>query len=150
MQDAKNVILSGLSAGTASAVVLCFLCWRRDKVPWQVANATSHWVNGARAARTALLDLRHTGTGILTHYLASCFWAVPFMILLERRRSRTTLGAALATVATAAGVDYLIVPKRLTPGWELVLPRSEVGVGFLGMALGLVASGWLVSKQQSQ
>lgn len=55
MRNAKNIVLSGLLAGTTSAAVLCLLARRRDKSLWQVLNATSHWVHGE--ARHALIVL---------------------------------------------------------------------------------------------
>jgi len=48
--------------------------------------------------------------------------------------------------AIAAVVDYGIVPKRLTPGWELSLSRKSMAGAFASLAIGL-AAGALVSRQ---
>jgi hypothetical protein len=37
----------------------------------------------------------------------------------------------------AAVVDYGLVPKRFTPGWEDPLPIRSIAGGFAGLALGL-------------
>jgi hypothetical protein len=37
----------------------------------------------------------------------------------------------------AATVDYGITPKRLTPGWELVLPTRSMFGAFPALAIGL-------------
>jgi hypothetical protein len=38
-------------------------------------------------------------------------------------------------------VDYHLIPRRLTPGWELRVSRGSVALGFaaLGLSLGLAA-----------
>jgi hypothetical protein len=48
--------------------------------------------------------------------------------------------------AIAAIVDYGIVPKRLTPGWELSLSKKSMAGAFASLAIGL-AAGALVSRQ---
>ncbi|MBP2238721.1 hypothetical protein J2Z31_005262 [Sinorhizobium kostiense] len=45
--------------------------------------------------------------------------------------------------ATARGPDR---PKRLTPGWETVLPKRSVGAAFAAMALGLALGGDGITK----
>ncbi|HJU18551.1 MAG TPA: hypothetical protein VJ770_19030 [Stellaceae bacterium] len=46
--------------------------------------------------------------------------------------------------AIAAAVDYGATPKRLTPGWELVLSKHLMVATYGAMALGL-AGGALVT-----
>jgi len=41
--------------------------------------------------------------------------------------------------AIAAVIDYGAMPKRLTPGWELVLSKGSITVTYVAMALGLTA-----------
>lgn len=48
--------------------------------------------------------------------------------------------------ATAALVDYGIVPRRLSPGWEGPLPPASVPGGFVGLFAGLVLGGLLNSS----
>ena len=50
-----------------------------------------------------------------------------------------------ATAALAATVDYLAMPRRLTPGWELALSIRSIGLTFVGLALGL-AGGALLAR----
>ncbi|WEX75283.1 hypothetical protein PYH37_000673 [Sinorhizobium numidicum] len=61
------------------------------------------WRSAARADR---LDIPHTGVGVLTHYLACCFWAVLFTFLLDRQHSNSPLNTAIFTASMAAFVDY--------------------------------------------
>jgi hypothetical protein len=48
--------------------------------------------------------------------------------------------------AVAGVVDYGIVPRRLTPGWELALPPKSVAAVLAAMALGLAAGGILAQR----
>ena len=64
---------------------------------------------------------------------------MPFEIWLATRPPRTTtrlLRDACIMSAIAAGIDYGATPKRLTPGWELVLSRRSMGATYGAMALG--------------
>jgi hypothetical protein len=47
--------------------------------------------------------------------------------------------------AIAAAVDYGMVPKRLTPGWEDVLSKRSIAVTYVALAAGL-ALGALVNQ----
>jgi hypothetical protein len=47
--------------------------------------------------------------------------------------------------AIAAAIDYGATPKRLTPGWELVLSKRSMAATYGAMALGL-AAGALVAR----
>jgi hypothetical protein len=76
------------------------------------------------------------------------FWAVPFEAWLAARPPRTTAGLlrdACAMSAIAAAIDYGVTPKRLTPGWELVLSKRSMVATFGAMALGL-AAGALIAR----
>ena len=53
---------------------------------------------------------------------------------------------ATTVSAIAAIVDYGLVPKRLTPGWEEPLPIRSVAGGFAGLALGLALGGLVTAK----
>lgn len=83
----------------------------------------------------------HTGVGIVTHHLATMFWS----LVLEKwlgPRKRTFPELALAGAATsilAAVMDYGLVPRRLSPGWELALTRKSMAGAFAAMAVDLAA-----------
>lgn len=46
-------------------------------------------------------------------------------------------GAAVSTLACVT--DYHVVPKRLTPGFELRLPAGALAAAYAALALGLSA-----------
>ena len=138
--------LSALVTGTAASVVstaaLALLAQGEGKSAFQPTNATSHWLHGDRAASHGKPDAAHTLIGYATHHASALFWAVPFEAWLAARPPRTAgalLRDACAMSAIAAVIDYGATPKRLTPGWELVLSKRSIAATYVAMALGLAA-----------
>jgi hypothetical protein len=142
-------LVSGSIASAVSAVVLAGLAKAEGVAPVQPINATSHWLHGDDAGKVKDIDVKHTGTGVATHHGACIFWATLFETL---RAATPHAGPAriardAVTVATiAAVVDYGLVPKRLTPGWEEPLPIRSVAGGFAGLALGLALGGMITGR----
>lgn len=107
-------------------------------------NATSHVLWGDAAGRTDAVDVKHTLPGFFINVGAGVFWALVHELVLARlpRRDRA---AAVASGAAVAGlayvVDYHLIPRRLSPGWELRLPRKSVALGFAVLGLSLAVAG---------
>jgi hypothetical protein len=144
--------LSALVTGTAASIVstaaLALLARAEGKSAVQPTNATSHWLQGDSAALYRGADAAHTLVGYATHHASTLFWAVPFEAWLAFRPPHTVAGLlrdACAMSAIAAAIDYGVTPKRLTPGWELVLSKRSVAATYGAMALGL-AAGALVAR----
>ena len=85
--------------------------------------------------------LKYTGTGIVANLGASVFWALLYEALRRGRRDESntpgTLGRALLVSAAAYVVDYHVVPKRFTPGFELRLPGRALAAIYAALAFGL-------------
>jgi hypothetical protein len=137
---ARSVITSAAaSATTGAALMLLGRHERRGALA--PLNASSHWLYGDHVGRQRRADLARTGVGVGTHHLAIMFWSVALEAALGREK-KTLPELALAgalTAATAAAFDYLVVPRRLSPGWELALTRKSMAGAFGAMALGLAA-----------
>ncbi|MBS3650981.1 hypothetical protein KEU06_20415 [Pseudaminobacter sp. 19-2017] len=151
-RELKDTALAATIAGTianlAVTATLGALARGQGKSPLQPINATSHFFEGPQAGKVKEADLRHTGTGFLTNHAASIFWALPLQLLISQSRQttgRTVAGAALVS-GLAALVDYGLMPKRLTPGWEHALPARSVAIGFGALAVGL-AAGSLIARR---
>lgn len=138
----RAAVVSGTVASLATSAVLAVLARTEGRGALQTTNATSHWVHGPRAGRQRSADLSHTGVGFLTHHVSALFWALPFHLWLARRPDRTggeiARDAAL-TAALAAVVDYGVVPRRVTPGWEHALSKSSIAIAYVALAAGLAA-----------
>ncbi|MFQ6240473.1 hypothetical protein [Sinorhizobium meliloti] len=146
MARVSLIAASGLCAGLAALAALAVSAERRNRSPWRPINATSHWIHGPRSGSVSRPDLAHTGTGFITHMLASFWWALPFSAMIGRSARLSpsrVVAAAAGTTALAALVDYGLVPKRLTPGWELALPKSDLMMAYVAMGLGLVLGTYL-------
>lgn len=132
-------------AAVLSAVVLGAAAVIQGEPPWLPLNATSHVLFGPEAAEFRGIDLTHTGLGLVIHLAAALFWAA-VALLFARMGDRPSIilawSAALTTAAIAGIVDFGLMPARLTPGWELVLPPAGLFAALLamgvGMALGMI------------
>jgi hypothetical protein len=150
-QIGLSALISGTVASLVSAAALALLAKGENKSAVQPLNATSHWIHGSGAGNVRAVNVSHTATGYATHHGACVFWATLLETLLagrtERRASNVVKYAALVA-AIAAIVDYWIVPKRLTPGWEYALSKPSITSGFAAMAAGLALGGLLTSASQ--
>lgn len=142
---ARTLIL-GAAVTAATTVVLAASAGARGRSVAQPLNATAHWLYGPSSGAVRSADVRHTLAGMVTHYGASVFWALVFEFLRGRSFERTSLMPAAWTSLIAAIVDYGIVPKRLTPGWELVLPKRPIALVYAVMAATLAAVDRLVRR----
>lgn len=139
--------LAGVSAAVVSALALGAMSAARGLPAWLPLNATSHVLHGPDAASTPALDLAHTGLGAAIHVGSCFFWAAVAVLLIRKARRGSAWQAwvaGLGTAILAGGVDYGLMPERLRPGWELVLPPLGVAAGLAamgaGLALGLIAA----------
>lgn len=139
--------VSATATAITSGVALAATARAEGNGALQPLNATSHWLNGPRAADVRTDDVAHTGVGWATHYAATFFWAALFEGWVGRKRPLAPLplardAAVMASVAAA--VDYLATPKRFTPGWEYVLSKRFMALAYAalgaGLALGALAT----------
>ncbi len=114
---------------------------------WQPINAISHIIWGRGAARRTQFAARYSLAGLALNYAACAFWAWFQDAATRRLHLPPTAGAAAgiaAAVSAAAYVtDYHLVPRRLTPGFELSLSRRHFPWLYGALALGLMMPGLL-------
>jgi hypothetical protein len=146
----REGVLSGTLAGVLSAAVLLAAGKRETGSAVAPVNAESHWLWGDESLREDRPTLRHTLTGIVTHQLSTVFWATLYRTLRGRRAVRSVPEALLGGVATsvaAAAIDYTLMPKRLTPGFEHRLSRGSM-VGVFAAIAGGIAVGALLLRDR--
>jgi hypothetical protein len=147
----REGIVSGTLAGLFSAAALAATSRRDAGSPVAAINAESHWLWGDESLRQDRPTLKHTLTGMVTHQLSTVFWALLHALVrgdrhAARRVPQAVLGG-LATSAAAAAIDYTLVPKRLTPGFEHRLSKgSMVGV-FAAIAAGIAVGTLLLHER---
>jgi hypothetical protein len=134
-----RALISGTLAAAAVTVVASFASRRATGSYASALNASSHIIWGDRAARRHAYTMKYTGVGFLANYGASMLWALVYEMLGRRKRRgrlRALRDSALVS-AIAYLVDYHVVPRRLTPGFELRLPTRALAAVYGALAVGL-------------
>ncbi|AMO25176.1 hypothetical protein UC35_01015 [Ramlibacter tataouinensis] len=146
-QALREGVVTGSLAGVLSTAVLVLAGMRQNRSAAAPINAASHWIWGDESLREDRPTWRHTLPGYLTQHAASIFWAALYSRVWGHRREAKqwpqALAGAATTCAVAGVVDYLVVPKRLTPGYEHRLSTGAMVAVYAalaaGFALGAVA-----------
>jgi hypothetical protein len=151
----RGVAASGSAASLLSITALALLGRRDSGSALAPLNAPSHWLFGRRALRQDGASLRYTATGLLTHQLSALFWALFYEGLLHRARpgapsAARQLGDAALVTAAAAVVDLLVVPERLTPGFEHRLSRGSLALVYAAFGIGLACGGMWVERRRGR
>lgn len=164
---AGRAVISGTIGGLAAAAAASLAGKREDGSYAGPLNATSHIIWGDEAARQDEPSLKYTLTGFLLNHASAIFWALFYEKLLgkgEKRQSwhhpknwnqgargdRTTaaptedaiLKPILDSAAVTAGaylIDYHLIPRRFTPGFEKRLSGKSMAAVFVALAAGLAA-----------
>jgi hypothetical protein len=137
----ERALISGSLAAAAVTLVVSLAGRRSTGSSAAALNATSHFLWGERAGREHGYSLKYTATGFIANYGASVFWALFYEALAggKRRTAARALRDGALISAAAYVTDYHVVPKRLTPGFEMRLPRAALGGVYAALALGLSA-----------
>jgi hypothetical protein len=103
-------------------------------------NAVSHVIWGDQAAQRDSLSGKYTATGLAVNHAGAMFWAAVYEKLFGNVRSVPAVLTGSAAVAAVAYItDYHLVPKRLTPGYELRVSRTALAAIYGALALALSA-----------
>ena len=145
----ERALVAGSFAGLATTATLAFLGARQGGSAAAPINATSHVLWGDEAGAADGVDVKHTLPGLLINGGAGVFWALVRELISARLPQRDP-ATAVATGAAVAGlayvVDYHLIPRRLTPGWELRLPRRSVALGFVALGAALAIAGLIQDR----
>jgi hypothetical protein len=135
----SDALISGTLAGIASAATATAAGRATGAAPAAALNAVSHVLWGDRAAQQNAASGRYTVTGFVINHAASIFWATCYSALRRRvgRGPAGALASAAATAGLAYFVDYHLVPRRLTPGYELRLSGKQIALIYAAIALSL-------------
>lgn len=152
MNILTTAVRDGAVAGTVatllSTALLAVIGRRESASAVAPVNAVSHWLWGDESLRADGADLRHTLTGLLTHHGAAMFWASLYSLLYGHREDAKTpvqaVAGGIATSAVAYVVDYHVVPKRLTPGWEHRMTPRSLAATYGSLAVGFTLGALLL------
>jgi hypothetical protein len=116
--------------------------------PWEPFDAISHIAWGDRAFLRDELDVRHTLVGFLLNVGAVAMWSALHGIIVGRRSHMPraiplALASGVVVAATAYVVDFKVVPKRVTPGFEKKLPARPLRKVYAILAVSFAAGSLL-------
>lgn len=134
---AWRAVLGGAVASLLSSAVITLESRRWTGRAASGTNATSQWIWGDEARRRERPSPRHTVTGYAIHHASSLFWAAVFDATTARRVIARPAARAAVVAATAAFVDYAVMPRRFSPGIEAHLPARSIATVYAAFGLGL-------------
>ena len=135
---------SGSVASVVSTAVLSVCGCVEHRDPFLPLNGPSQWVWGRHAPHVPGFSIRHTVAGYVIHHTMSVLWATVFEKMRAGKAATRgpvhPLGAAVATSAAACFVDYRVMAKRFTPGFEKQLSRWSLLATYSAFALALAGA----------
>jgi hypothetical protein len=147
----REGVVAGTVASLLSTAVLAAYGRRQAGSPFAPTNAVSHWLWGDEALRAQEPSWRYTFGGYVTHHLAAVFWAALYSRLYGHRDAAKELPQAIAggvaTSAVSCLVDYTLVPKRLTPGFEHRLSAGAMVTAYGALAVGFALGALLLRRR---
>lgn len=136
------------SAVTAAAVAMCGRA--EDGSALAPLNAVSHILWGDEAAEHEEADVEHTAAGVALNTAAITSWAGVYELAFGRSARRGNIAAAMIGGIAVSGlayvVDYYVVPKRLTPGFEKRLSAKSMFAAYAALAVSLPVAGLIESR----
>lgn len=110
---------------------------RHDGATPAGTNAASQWFWDRQARRARGWSWRHTAVGYAVHHASSLFWAMGHEAWKAAATPRKPLARSAAMATLAYVVDYHVVPKRLSPGFEHRIGTRGMVATYAAFALGL-------------
>jgi hypothetical protein len=150
---ARHTLVYSLASGLLSTAALLWRGRRETGNAAAAINAPSHWLYGDRALRQDGVSARYTLTGSLIHFASSGLWGALYETMRRSRRRPTPVNAvtdAVALTAVASVVDLVLVPRRLTPGFERRLRPASTALVYAGFAVALALTGAVLSRRRSR
>ncbi|HEY4530736.1 MAG TPA: hypothetical protein VIG97_10500 [Luteimonas sp.] len=146
---ARRAVESGSLASVLSTLVVSAFSRSRSGATAAGTNAASQWFWYPRARHVDRPSLRYTAVGYGVHHASSLLWGTAFEAL--RPREATAPGRAVRASAVALGayvVDYHVVRRRLSPGFENRIGAAGVLAAYSVFALGLYIAASRVSARK--
>lgn len=143
----QRTLFSGSVASVVSGIAAMIASRAEAGRAAAALNGPSQWISGRALPQPKRLDARRTTVGYAIHHASSLLWAT----LFESRIARNVLprdGArALAVAALAATVDYAIVPRRFSPGFERHISPPSIAASYVAFAAGLALASHLFDER---
>lgn len=147
----SNILMLAVWSTTATMLAVVSLAGLTGKHLLAPVQAISHIAFGEQAYLTNRLNLTFASVGFLLNAFAMVGWSVVAELIL--RGLKVTPSSVLGTFAIgfcisalAYWVDFKVVPKRFTPGFEHVLSRRALYLVYwiLAISIGMGSLGRVV------
>ena len=155
MRPDRSLVADALATGAITAVATfalpALLRARRGEPVAAAFNAESHVLWGEEAARHDGITPEYTGVGAATHFGACFFWSAIYEAVMGdavRTSPREDFAGAAAVAAGAYVIDYHVVPKRFTPGFEMRFSPGDMLAFFATLAATLPLRRLLVRRSR--
>ncbi len=143
----RDAVRSGSLASVLSTVAVSVCSRLRVGSAAAGTNAASQWVWYPRARFQHAPSRRYTTVGYLIHHASSLFWAAGYEAMHPGRATQGGRVARAAGIAALAYlVDYHVVPRRLSPGFEHKVGPAGMVTVYAAFAAGLWASTLLADR----
>ena len=148
VQHAENVVRTATLSTLATTGTVTALSKFETQHAAAALNATSHIIWGDRAMDVKTADAKHTLVGGALNASAMGFWALASELLPRATSLWTALLKGTLVSGAAYVVDYVVVPKRLTPGFERHLSRKGLFITYGAFAAALAAGECLAMRRR--
>lgn len=148
----KSIVQTAVAATVATTAATAVAGVVENGNPAAPVNAISHIVWGEKAAHRDAASTKYTWTGAALNAGAMLSWAAFHHAVFNRSRSRSVAGnlaRGAATAGIAYVVDYHVVPKRLTPGFEKRLSNRSLFAIYAALAVSLAFGSQLAGGRRS-
>lgn len=134
---AKRTTVTGAIASACALAALLVVSRRETGKPFAALNGSSQLVHGDKALRAREPSLRFTVPALLIHHASAHWWAAAQEHPALIRRVPAPAVRASGLMVCAAILDYGLLPRRLSPGYEGQLSARGIGLVFGAIAAGL-------------
>ena len=138
-----RALVSGSVASVLSGVAAMIASRSETGHAAATLNGPSQWIWGRFARQPRRADAHRTLTGYVIHHASSLLWAALFESSAARNAVRGHGARAAAVAALAATVDYAVVPRRFSPGFERHISPPSIAATYVAFAAGLVLASLL-------
>ena len=138
-RDNGGVLRDGVKTGTTAAVVVTAAILAAGKVEtgdmWGPLNDVSHVVLGEEKSHVDGFRPGTTLLGLALQVAAMESWGIFYHLLFGRPRFPKSVITAAVAAALIYGIDYRLLPRRFTPGFEHRLSRPGLFLIYAVLAL---------------
>lgn len=133
----KRTAITGAVTSALALAALLVVSRRETGRAFAALNGSSQLLRGDEALQARRASIRFTVPALLIHHASSHWWAAAQEHPLLIRHVPAPGLRACALTVFAAFLDYGMLPRRLSPGYEGQLSRRGISVVFGAIAAGL-------------